>query len=125
VWQDDRSQFATRLEHEGVAVGMRELDARTYYGVDERGAFAMRGGSVLFVPGVKRPAWPRGTTSVVNPDEARVLKAGYSSEKSAWVVGETAPGDPKAKEFPWWLIGAIVGAIVLFGLIMILRAKLR
>jgi hypothetical protein len=35
---------------------MRQLDARTYYGVDARGAFAMRGGSVLFVPGVKRPS---------------------------------------------------------------------
>jgi hypothetical protein len=130
VWQDDRSQFATRLEHEGVAVGMRQLDARTYYGVDERGAFAMRGGSVLFVPGVKRPAWPRVTTFVVNPDEARVLKAGYNSEKRAWVVGDTAPGDPpKAKEFPWWVIGAIVGAIVgalvLFGLSALLRALLR
>jgi hypothetical protein len=130
VWQDDRSQFATRLEHEGVAVGMRQLDARTYYGVDERGAFAMRGGNVLFVPGVKRPAWPHVTTSVVNPDEARVLKAGYNSEKRAWVVGDTAPGDPpKAKEFPWWLIGAffgaIAGAIVLLGLSALLRALLR
>jgi hypothetical protein len=103
---------------------MRQLDARTYYGVDERGAFAMRGGNVLFVPGVKRPAWPRGTTFVVNP-EARVLKAGYNSEKRAWVVGETAPGDPpKAKEFPWWVIGAIVGAIVLFGLSALMRALL-
>jgi hypothetical protein len=124
VWQDDRSQFATRLEHEGVAVGMRQLDARTYYGVDERGAFAMRAGNVLFVPGVKRPAWPHVTTSVVNP-EARVLKAGYNSEKNVWVVGDTAPGDSKAKEFPWWVIGAIAGAIFLFVLSGLLRALLR
>ena len=129
AWTDDRSQLATRLEHEGVAVGMRQLDARTYYGVDERGAFAMRAGNVLFVPGVKRPTWPRLTTDG-NPDEAQVLKAGYDSEKRAWVVGETAPGDPsKAKEFPWktlWLvIGAVVGAIFLFGLSAFLRAVLR
>lgn len=102
AWTEDRSEPSTRLEHEGVAVQMRQLGESTYYGVDSRGAFAMRNnGSVLFVAGVKRPPWPRQSTYGGDPTKAQVLKAGYRPEKGAWVVGmPDAPRVPDATRHP-------------------------
>ena len=118
AWTEDRSEASERLEHDGVVVSMRSLDKYTYYGVDERGAFAMRNnGSVLFVAGAKRPTWPityGGDATTI----AQVLQAGYRPERGAWVVGMQsvlrAPSDP-GKEFPWGLIiFAICVVFILF-----------
>ncbi len=127
VWQDGRSQFATRLEHEGSPWACASSTRARTTASTRAARSRCAAGACCSCRASSGRAWPRGTTFVVNPDEARVLKAGYDSEKRAWVVGmpDTAPGDPKAKEFPWWLIGAIVGAIVLFGLSALLRALLR
>jgi hypothetical protein len=53
AWKEDRSAVVARLEYEGRNVDMRALDESAMYGVDARGAFAMRSatGDVLFVPG--------------------------------------------------------------------------
>ena len=114
AWTEDRSEASERLEHDGVVVNMRMLahspDKYTYiyYGVDKRGAFALRNnGSVLFVAGAKRPSWPLTGTYGGDPTTAQVLQAGYRPEKSAWVVGMQsvlrASSDP-GKETPWGLI---------------------
>jgi hypothetical protein len=110
AWTEDRSVAATRLEHEGVVVNMRQLDLYTHYGVDARGAFALSGSDVLFVPGVKRPPWPRESVTVGNEGKAQVFRAGYSMEKSRWVVGMTDP-------VPWspWLLILVI-CLIGFGL---------
>lgn len=112
AWTEDRSEAATRLEHEGVVVNMRQLDYSTYYGVDARGAFALRGGKVLFVPGVKRPTWPRESTIVGNEGKAQALKAGYRSEKQTWVVGMPDTVTERAGSgVPWFPI--------IFGIVLV------
>jgi hypothetical protein len=120
AWTEDRSEAATRLEHDGVAVDMRELDYYTYYGVDERGAFALRNGSVLFVPGVKRPPWPPESMHPPKEGTAQVLKAGYRSEKRAWVVGmpDTVRA-PAEKGLPWfWIIfGTVLAAVIIISFV--------
>jgi len=42
AWKEDRSVVVARLEYEGRNVDMRALDESAMYGVDSRGAFAMR-----------------------------------------------------------------------------------
>ena len=119
VWTEDRSEASERLEHEGVVVNMRSLDKYTYYGVDERGAFALRNnGSVLFVAGAKRPTWPLTGTYSGDPTTAQVLQAGYRPERNAWVVGMQsvlrASSDP-GNGPPWgWIILFICLVFILF-----------
>jgi hypothetical protein len=114
---EDRSPIAARLEYKGALVELREIDAEVMYGIDSRGAFALHvgTGSVIFVAGIKAPAWPGEPRQLtLSP---LVLKASYDA--GTWRVGSTAstPSDaaePKSESRTWlWIfIGVVVAVVV-------------
>jgi hypothetical protein len=117
AWTEDRSAHVAQLEYEGTLVDMRALDESAMYGVDSRGAFAMRSatGDVLFVPGAKRPTWPPTVTSG-QPSGEKVLKAGYDEGTRTWRVGHVGSGGAKGDELTWlWILLGVLGALLLIG----------
>jgi hypothetical protein len=116
AYTHDRSAVAASLVYEGTAVELRALDESTMYGIDPRGAFALRTdtGGVLFVPGAQKPQWPptgkqHGTGSV-----AVALSAGYDADARAWRVGYAATtAKPEPSLVPLWIVLGIFGAFVL------------
>ena len=115
AWKEDRSAVVARLEYEGRNVDMRALDESAMYGVDARGAFAMRSatGDVLFVPGAERPAWP--PTIKMSQPSGVVLKAAYDEAKRTWRVGYVASvaATPGSLTWLWILLGVML--VILFG----------
>jgi hypothetical protein len=129
AWKEDRSAVVARLEYEGRNVDMRALDESAMYGVDARGAFAMRSatGDVLFVPGAERPSWP--PTIKMSQPSGVVLKAAYDEAKRTWRVGSVASVSATPGSLTWlWILLGVLGALVilLFGATIVwLRSKRR
>jgi hypothetical protein len=130
AWKEDRSAVVARLEYEGRNVDMRALDESAMYGVDARGAFAMRSatGDVLFVPGAERPSWP--PIIKMSQPSGVVLKAAYDEAKRTWRVGYVASvaavaATPGSLTWLWILLGVLL-VVILFGATIVwLRSKRR
>jgi hypothetical protein len=101
------------------------------YGVDARGAFAMRSatGDVLFVPGAERPSWP--PTIKMSQPSGVVLKAAYDEAKRTWRVGYVASvasvaAPPGSLTWLWILLGVLGALVILSGATIVwLRSKRR
>jgi hypothetical protein len=118
AWKEDRSVVMAQLEYEGRKVDMRALDESAMYGVDARGAFAMRSatGDVLLVPGTERPAWPPKIK--MSQPSGVVLKAGYDEGTRTWRVGHVTSVAVAAKPTQIYIY-IVLGLLGLLGLLAI------
>lgn len=117
AWKEDRSAVVARLEYEGRHVDMRALDESAMYGVDARGAFAMRSACSSY----RGPSWP--PTIKMSQPSGVVLKAAYDEAKRTWRVGYVASvaATPGSLTWLWILLGVILsGATIVW-----LRSKRR